>query len=87
MTADPILEELWRIKDELAREAGYDTHRFFENLRKWEAEHLPTGPVVRNAEELHQLIARNERQRAEESVMALHDKPARKKHGSGSKMP
>jgi hypothetical protein len=75
MKADPILEELWQIKDDLAREAGYDTHRFFENLRKWEAEHPHIGPVVRNAEELRQLIAQKERQRAEESAMALNDKP------------
>ena len=79
MKANPILEELWKINDDLAREAGYDTHRFFENLRKWEAEHPHTGPVVRNAEELRQLVAQKERERAEESVMALNDKPSRKK--------
>jgi hypothetical protein len=79
MKADPILEELWQIKDDLAREAGYDTHRFFENLRRWEIEHPHPGPVVRNAEELRQLIAQKERQRAEESAMALNDKPPRKK--------
>jgi len=79
MKADPILEELWKVKDELAREAGYDTHQFFENLRKWEAEHPHTGPVVRNAEELRQLIAQKERERAGETSMALNDKPTRKK--------
>ena len=31
MKPDPILEELWAIKDKLAREAGYDTRRFLEN--------------------------------------------------------
>jgi len=79
MKADPILEELWKVKDELAREAGYDTHQFFENLRKWEAEHPHTGPVVRNAEELRQLIAQKERERVGETSMALNDKPTRKK--------
>ena len=78
MKPDPILEELWEIKDELAREAGYDTHQFFENLRKWEAEHPHPGPVVHSAEELQQLIAEKERQLAEESAMALNDKPPRK---------
>ena len=78
MKANPILEELWKIKDDLAREAGYDTHRFFENLRKWAAEHPHPGPVVRSAEELRQLIAEKERRRAEESAMALQDKPPRK---------
>lgn len=74
MKADPILEELWKIKDDLAREAGYDTHRFFEGLRRWEAEHPHPGPVVHNAEELRQLMAEKERQRAEESAVALNDK-------------
>lgn len=80
MKANPILEEAWRIKDQLAAEAGYDIDRFFENLRKWEAEHPHTGPVVRNAQELRQVVAETERQRAEESAMALKDKPPRKEH-------
>jgi hypothetical protein len=75
MKADPILEELWKVKDDLAREAGYDAHRFMENLRKWEEEHPQSGPLVRNAEELRQLLAEKERQRARESAMALNDKP------------
>ena len=33
MKPDPILEELWRVKDELAREAGYDIERMFDELR------------------------------------------------------
>jgi hypothetical protein len=78
MKANPILEELWKIKDDLAREAGYDVHRFLENLRKWEAEHPYRGPVVHNAEELRQLMAETERQRAEESTLALNDKPPHK---------
>ncbi len=78
MKTNPILEEVWRIKDQLAADAGYDIDRFFENLRKWEAEHPHTGPVVRNAEELRQLVARKERERSEESAMALNDKPCKK---------
>ena len=80
MKANPILEEVWRIKDQLAAEAGYDVDRFFENLRKWEAEHPHPGPVVRNAKELRQLMAQKERERAEALSLALNDKPPRKKH-------
>jgi hypothetical protein len=76
--ADPILEELWKIKDDLAREAGYDAHRFMENLRRWEAEHPLIGRVVRSAEDLRQYAEEEERQRAEDSAMALNDKPPRK---------
>ena len=80
MKADPILEELWKVKDELAREAGYDTHQFFENLRRWEAEHPHPGPVVHSAEELRLLVAEKKRQRAQESALALNEEPPRKKH-------
>ena len=33
MKPNPILEELWRVKDDLAREAGYDVDRIFAELR------------------------------------------------------
>jgi hypothetical protein len=75
MKSNPILEEVWRIKDELAREANYDVRQLCENTRRWMAEHPPTGPVVRNAEELRQLIAAKQRQRAGESVLALNEAP------------
>jgi hypothetical protein len=68
MKSNPILEEVWRIKDELAREAGYDVHRLCENTRKWAAEHPHSGRTVHSAEELRQLVSENERQRAEESL-------------------
>ncbi len=77
MKANPILEELWKIKDDLAREAGHDTHRFFENLRKWAAQHPHPGPVVHSAEELQQLKAEEERRRAAEPALVLNDKPPR----------
>lgn len=35
MKSNPILEEVWRIKDQLAAEAGYDMDRLFEQLRAW----------------------------------------------------
>jgi hypothetical protein len=75
MKSNPILEEVWRIKDELAREANYDIHQLCENTRRWMAEHPPTGPVVRNAEELRQLIAAKERQRAGQPTVALNEEP------------
>jgi len=73
--SNPILEEVWRIKDQLATEAAYDIGRFFKNLRKWEAEHPHPGPVVNSAEELKQLITEKERQRALATPMVVNDKP------------
>lgn len=60
MKTNPILEEVWRIKDQLAAEAGYDVERFFTQLREWEAAHPPGGPVVQNAEELRELVKQRE---------------------------
>ena len=75
MKSNPILEEVWRIKDELAHEANYDIHQLCENTRRWAAEHPHTGPVVHNAEELRQLLAERERQRADSPAMALNEAP------------
>ena len=55
MKTDPILQELWRTKDQLAAEAGYDLDVFLEQLQQWSVTHPGRGPVVHNAEELHQL--------------------------------
>jgi hypothetical protein len=57
MKPNPILEELWKVKDGLAAEAGYDVDRFLENLRRWEAAHPHSGRVVHSAEELRQFAA------------------------------
>jgi hypothetical protein len=75
MKSDPILQEVWDIKDRLAAEAGYDVDRFFDQLKEWTAKHPHNGPVVRNAEELRQLIAEQERQRAEQSALTLNEEP------------
>jgi hypothetical protein len=35
--SDEIIQELWRIKDELAREAHYDVHVLCQRLREQQA--------------------------------------------------
>jgi hypothetical protein len=75
MKPNPILDELWKVKDALAAEAGYDVDRFLENLRRWEAEHPHPGPVVGSAEALRRLVAEKERQRAEAAALALREQP------------
>ena len=77
MKANPILEEIWKIKDDLAREAGYDTHRFFENLRRWESEHPPAGPVIHSAEELRVFAENEERRRSGATTLTLNEEPPR----------
>lgn len=44
MKPNPILEEAWRVKDELAREADDDLHRLCENTRQWATQHLHPAP-------------------------------------------
>lgn len=73
MKTKPMLEELWQVKADLARESGYDTRRFFEILRTWAAEHPHVGRVAVNAGEVRQLAKAQERQRAEAAAMALND--------------
>jgi len=47
----------------------------FRQRRDRMAEHPHDGPVVRNAEELRQLIAEKERQRAGQAAVALNEEP------------
>ena len=77
MKSNPILEEVWRIKDEVAREAGCDIHRLCENTRQWAAAHPHPGPIVHNAAERQRLAIEEERKRAKESALTLNDAPPR----------
>ncbi len=78
MKTKPILEEIWQIKDELAREAGYDLHRLCENIRQWAATHPHAGPRVSNAEELRSILASLEQHPNQKSAMALNEAPPKK---------
>ena len=71
MTPGPILEELWRVKDELAREAGYDVDRIFAELRASEVQ--APGPLIRFREELQRYVAEQERHHT--SGLALNEEP------------
>lgn len=71
LKTNSILEDLWRVKDDLAREAGNDVHRLCENTRRWAAAHPHAGPVVKNAAELRALLAKNEA----EATLALREEP------------
>ena len=80
MKADPILEELWRIKDDLSREMAADPAAYLAKLDKiGDAEEKAGRKVIRSAEELRQLMTEKERQQAVESALALNEKPPRKK--------
>lgn len=69
--SNPILEELWHAKDELAMEAGGDVRRLCENTRRWAAEHPHPGPVVQDAAELRAWLARQ----GESELLAAREEP------------
>ena len=75
MELNSILAEVWRIKDEMSREAGYDLHRLCESTRQWAAKHPHPGPLVGNASELRRMAAEYERQHPGSSVAALNETP------------
>ena len=47
MKADPILRELWEIKDDLSKENGHDLRRLFDRLKECQKNH--TGRLVNRA--------------------------------------
>jgi hypothetical protein len=60
MKPDSILEDVWQIKDQLAREAGYDIRAFCVQLKEWSKAHPHLGPVFNNADELHHYLEQRE---------------------------
>jgi hypothetical protein len=67
---NPLLEEIWAIKDRLDAEAGGDIHVFCEQLRAWSAAHPHTGPVVKNADDLRRC-----REQREKEALLLREMP------------
>jgi hypothetical protein len=71
MKTNPILEDLWHTKDDLAREAGGDVRRLCENTRRWAIANPHPGPVVNNATELRAWLARQE----EAELLSVREDP------------
>jgi hypothetical protein len=76
MKPDPILEEIWRVKDELARRCGYDVDRVFDELQRLTAEEEKAGrKIIRSGEELRHHAAEEEQRRHELEVLAIKETP------------
>ena len=79
MKTDPILEEVWRVKDKLSREMAADPVRYSTKLDDiCTAEEKAGRKIIRSAAGLRELVADKERQLAGESAFALNDKPTEK---------
>ena len=73
MKTNPLLEELWQVKDDLAREAGYDIDRIFAELRAAEARQ--PGPLIRSADELRHYVANEAERHQDASALAVKEEP------------
>ena len=63
MNDENPIEEIWRIRDELGAEEGYDVHQLFERLRREQRKYAD------------RLVALSPRRAAEESAAVLRDEP------------
>lgn len=76
MKADPILEEVWRVKDKLSREMAADPAAYSAKLNAIaDTEEKAGRKVIRSAAGLRELLAERERQLTGQSAFALNDKP------------
>ena len=69
MNDDPIVEEVRRVRDKLARQFNYDIHAIFADLRTRERVEDPAHPLVSDASEWA---------KSQENEMVLRDQPKRK---------
>lgn len=66
MNDDPIVEEVRRVRDKLARQFNYDIHAIFTDLRTRERVEDPAHPLVRDASEWAEI---------REDALVLRDQP------------
>ena len=66
MNNDPIVEEVRRVRDELARQFNYDIHAIFDDLRTRQQAGDLAHPLVKDAREWAE---------AQEDVLTLREEP------------
>jgi len=47
LTADPIMQDLWQVKDELAQRYNADPQRYMQELRQAQSDFLAQHPSVK----------------------------------------
>lgn len=50
MKVESTLDELWKVKDQLAEESDNEPKKFVENLKRWEADNLKLLPDTQSAQ-------------------------------------
>ena len=80
MKADPILEELWRVKDKLSRKMTADPVAYQARLDQLAKQAERAGQRVLNSpEELRRHVAEQEQRRRQAEALMLNETPTRKK--------
>ena len=69
MNDDPIVEEVRRVRDKLARQFNYDIHAIFADLRQRERVEDAVHPLIHDPSEWAA---------ADENALVLRDQPKRK---------
>jgi hypothetical protein len=72
MITNPLLEEIWSVKDRLNAESGGDIHVFCQQLREWSAKNLPRNMAVCDPAELRALLAKED---LEDSLILREEPP------------
>jgi hypothetical protein len=77
MKPDSILEEIWRIKDELGARHGFDVRKICDELRDKEAQWQGANPIVRSRAELQRLAnaSTGHLANADTGAMVLREEP------------
>jgi hypothetical protein len=57
MNTNPLLEETWKVKDQLARQAKGDITKLCGQTRDWLAAHPHKGTVIRSADDLRRMLS------------------------------
>lgn len=80
MKADSILEEIWRIKDQLGARHGFDLQKICAELQEKEARWKGENPLLCSRAELQRLAKSDIRYPANAApeVLVLREKPVRK---------
>ncbi len=60
MKAEPLLEEIEKIKDRFDEQAGGNLSQFFNQMNAWLKDHPHAGPVVHSPEELKTRVRQRE---------------------------
>lgn len=80
MKADPILEELWRVKENLSREMAADPAAYQARLDALAKQAERAGRrVLKSPDELRRHVAEQGQRRRQTEALTLNDAPPRRK--------